>query len=152
MQGSLDAPPIILHASRTIPVTSAVAIAAGPLVGHKLGFAFVVIGIVSGGLITVMALLFPARLMLAPGSLALKWGLTSKHWSWDDVSNFRLGHLGTIIFDAVEHIKYEDEPEDAEPTSNLTQGTLGVGWSAEDIELLEAARARWAKTNERSPA
>jgi hypothetical protein len=133
-------------------VVGSIAIAAGPLLAHKLGLVFVVIGIVGAGLITVMSLLFPARLTLDPGYLALKWGLTSQRWSWSDVSNFRLGHLGAISFDALERVTYEDDPDYFDETPPVVPGWLGYGWDLETIGILEEARGRWANNGANHPA
>jgi hypothetical protein len=143
VQGSLDAPPIILRSSRIIPLVGAVGV--GVLAASKLPSTFAIIGLASTVLIAGLPILFPSKLVLEPGSLTLKSFAKTQHWSWDDIGNFRVKDFGTIMFDAVERVTYEDDPNYLEKTPPIVPASLWFGWDKDAVDILEAARARWAK-------
>jgi len=48
------------------------------------------------------------------------------------------------MFDAVERVAYEDDPDYFDETPPIVPGSLWFGWDQEVADILEAARARWA--------
>jgi hypothetical protein len=170
MQGSLDAPPIVIHSSRgssalmLLIAVGFVAIGVWMLRDPKENavISYLIIGFFGIG-IPLFALrlirpdvltLTPDVLTLTPDGMSWRTAFRSAQWTWDDVENFRAyaptgktisKHLGFDFTDNY-HAKRGGSRGIVKAITSV-EGSLGTGWemSAADLaELLTKAKARWA--------
>jgi len=168
MQGSLDAPPIVIGSSRIhsalmlVIAAGFVAIGAFMLCDPKESatISWLII-IFFGASIPLFAwqLICPSLLTLAPDGVTWRSPFRSAQWQWDDLQNFHAykptgktisKHLGFDFTDGY-HAR-RGGPHSAAKAMTGVEGSLGGGWelSADELaELLNTARARWMNTQVR---
>jgi hypothetical protein len=163
MQGSLDAPPIVIRASRgysaLMLLISIAFVASGVLIikdpKGSPTIAYLVMAFFGTGIpIFGWRFIHPDVLTLTPEGISWRSVVRSAQWTWDDVENFRAyaptgktisKHLG---FDFTEsyHAKRGGSRGIVKAITSV-DGSLGTGWelSAADLaDLLNKARVRWA--------
>jgi len=156
LQGSLDAPPIVIVGSRRQTVLLLLAAALFGFLGYQqlhdpasdaydltIGWGGIALFALAGGS-CVLKLLAPARLELAPAGLTT-WTLLGRkvHRSWADVSPFVLGPYQLVLFDEAADVSISAQ------FNRLLMGYgrgIGGGWdlTAEELaEVLNDARDKW---------
>jgi hypothetical protein len=122
MHGSFDAPPIIIHTSRT-----------ANLIGFAICAVMACFRIYIFGLGIAYfgwQLIDPNTVILAPDGFTWKTSFKSRHWAWNEVSNFRPMQWGQLGWDI----------------DGQSHSSFGFGWemSARKLtELLNTARSHW---------
>jgi hypothetical protein len=163
MQGSLDAPPIVIRSSRTysalmlLIAAGFVAIGAFMLRDPKESAAIsYLIMIFFGAGIPLFAwqLIRPGVVTLGPDGVTWRSPFRTVHYRWDDLQNFRpykptsktiSKHLGFDFTDSY-HASHGG-PKSVTKAMTGVEGSLGSGWglSADELaELLNQAQAHWA--------
>jgi len=164
MQGSLDAPPIVIRSSRgnsaLMLLISAAFVATGVLIlkdpKESPTIAWLVMIFFGLGIpIFGWRLLRPDMLTLTPDGISWRTMFRSAQWTWDDLQNFRAykptsktisKHLEFDFTDSY-HARRGGSRGVVKAITGV-EGSLGTGWelSAADLaELLTKARARWAR-------
>jgi hypothetical protein len=168
MQGSLDAPPIVIRSSRgnsaLMLLIAIVFVVTGAFMLRdptQSATISTLIMIFFGAGIPFFAWRFirPDILTLTQDGIFWRSVVRSAQWTWDDVENFRAyaptgktisKHLG-IDFTASYHAKRGGSRGIVKAITSV-EGSLGTGWelSAADLaDLLTEARARWATADRR---
>jgi hypothetical protein len=156
MNGSLDAPPIIIRSS------SRVYIGVGVLCGVAVFWHIWRIGILGRTpsaegvlalcvaalwlLFSLMQLLRPDKLILEPKGLTWAGQWTSRSWRWSEISNFRAGPLGALECDVTDDGRKLAWLRHLNKRIAGRTGAIGFGWtggSDKVAALLSAARERW---------
>jgi len=163
MQGSFDAPPIIIRSSRgksaLMLLISITFVASGMLIlrdpKQSATMAWLVMIFFGAGIpIFGWRLVRPDVLTLTHDGITWRSIFRTSQWAWDDVGNFRAyaptrktisKHLGFDFTDRYNAKRGGSRGIVKAITS--VEGSLGTGWelSAADLaELLNKARVRWA--------
>jgi hypothetical protein len=122
MQGTLDAPPIVIRTSRI-----------ANLIGFAVCTAMAYYRIYIFGLGTIYfgwQLIGPNTLILAPDGFTWKTSFGHCQWAWNEVSNFRPMPWGQLGWDV----------------GDKSHSSFGFGWEMTTrnlAELLNTARSRW---------
>jgi hypothetical protein len=122
MQGSLDAPPIIIRTLRTANLIGFAVCAVMAL------FKVYIFGL--GVIYFGWQLIDPNMLILARDGLTWKTSFGHRHWAWNQVSNFRPMPWGQLGWDV----------------DGKSHNLFGFGWEKSThnlAELLNTARSRW---------
>ena len=162
MQGDLDNPPIILRARRWQPLLVFAVAMTGLNLAGALGSGGrpdrLAVPITTCGLLlaaNLLAVLFPARLILAPGGITLQAALRRRVWTWDSLRDFRVTHMGGRAYVGCDHAA------GGRPGGFMARASarsLGcdlvlpgrMGPPPEALaDLLNAAQARWAGSGAR---
>jgi hypothetical protein len=160
MQGSLDAPPIVIRSSRgnsaLMLAISAVFVAIGAFMlrdpEQSAAISWLIIIVFAAGIpFFGWRLIRPDILTLSPDGVIWRGALRTVHWKWGDAQNFRpYSPAGKTIskhvgFDFTDNAR-ASRLRHATKAMTGVEGSLGGGWelsAAELAELLNTARARW---------
>ena len=156
MKGSFESPPIIIRTSRIFSLIGFVVCIAffclrlAPVflgrIPFEIGDHLLSIAIGLGVLYFGWQLVSPSSLILEPEGLTWKTSFKARHWSWKDISNFRVMSLGSVGCDLSDHrpaVSWLRAPNKALTGS---QGSFGFGWedgAASVASTLIAPRALW---------
>jgi hypothetical protein len=152
MQGSLDSPPIVIRASRFFRLLAC--LFAGRLTASlfrqsrqaSFDHHFFLIAFCCGTFYFALQLFRPAILRLSHDGVTWKVQFGEKHWSWVEISNFRVqgfGAIGCDLASADSDFKWL-RPFNKAVSGN--SGALGFGWEGGGeavVALLTEARQRW---------
>ena len=162
MQGSLNAPPIVIGSSRTYAalmlVIAAVFVAIGAFMlrdpKESATISWLIMIFFGAGIpLFAWQLIRPSVLTLVPDGVSWRSPFRTVHYRWDDLQNFRpykpaaksiSKHLGFDFTDSY-HAK-RGGPYGLAMVMTGVEGSLGGGWelgAAELAELLNQARAQW---------
>lgn len=162
VQGSLDSPPIIVHASRSYVLTvliGSILFACMLLIfqrdGHSWLFAWYV-GLLffgSGIIMSIYFLIRPRRIEITPAGAYMKHPFRSVKFCWRDVENFRVIQLSNFRYSAVVGwtCRHGSNP-DSGLFRGVAYGVTGLdgyfppGWEVTAEELLaqlNAGMKRW---------
>lgn len=156
MQGSLDTPPVIVRTSRRISFVGF--LVCGVVLYFNLTSLiredwphqvqpYIWLYVSGLGLFYfVWQLIDPMTLRLAPDGLTWKNTFGSRHWSWEEISNFRKSFGLLVGCDLSSRNPITGWLRPINKGVSGSHGVLGFGWelgSAKLIELLNTARARW---------
>ncbi len=148
MQGSLNAPPIVVRTSRRVSSIGVIASAVILYLSLSRPDGSVVYPYAAGlGLLYLSwQLIDPMRLIVGPDGLTWRNTLGSHHWSWGEIGNFRISMGGFVGCDMFDRNAVSGWLRPINKSTSGSHGVLGFGWelgAVKLVELLNTARRQW---------
>ena len=157
MDGSLQAPPIVVRGSRRrgawLVAGSVVFVACGAVEfgnGQRLVALFTVAFFGLCGVIGLWTLIAPNNLQIAPSGITQRMLWRTRRFAWADIYNFRATTIGltskTVGFDFLKPRPGREGLRKFNAAVAGVQGSLGPGWEIDSISLaalLNQAREQW---------